>query len=63
MTNNNVNKKKLYILECNGRNYQVFGDHWMTLERVWISQKMYFMPGSKVTISDEQGNFKTFIKE
>lgn len=37
-------------------------DESMTLDTMWISQKNWFGPGTRVTISDEHGNAKSYIK-
>ena len=43
--------------------YPLQADPWTTLDLAWASEKCWFMPGSSVTITDELGNSKTFIKE
>lgn len=51
-----------YIVTCAGRSYEVISTCQVTLEAVWNSQKHFFMPGSTVTICDEDGNCKEFSK-
>lgn len=59
------NKKRQFTITNNGtgRNYILDADPWTTLDLAWASEKCWFMPGSSVTITDDLGNSKTFIKE
>ena len=49
-----VHRDSSYILEA---------DPWTSLDTAWASQKCWFTKGMKVTITDDKGNSKTFIKE
>lgn len=49
------------VSEC--PSYDVTGDLTTTLDTVWDSQKHWFMPGTKVVISDDSGNSKMFVKK
>ena len=57
--------KRQFIITDNrtGRNYILDADPWTTLDLAWASTKFWFMPGSSVTIKDDFGNTKTFVKE
>lgn len=46
-----------------GRSYPVLGRIKTTLDIVWMSERCWFSTGARVTISDEEGHSKTFIKE
>lgn len=56
---------KLFTVKNNatGRSYPVTGNENTSLEMVWLSQKCWFMTGSSVTITDENGNSQVFVKE
>ena len=43
-----------------GRKYNVNTDHNASIDIVWMSQKSMFLTGCSVTITDENGNKKTF---
>ncbi len=49
--------------EDNSRCYIAYGDETASLDTVWASQKCWFTGGSIVTITDTDGNSKTFVKE
>ena len=53
-----------YIVTNNktGKNYEVKSDFNSSLDVVWLSQKYWFSPDCSVTITDENGNSKTFTK-
>lgn len=51
-----------YTITCAGRSYEVICTCQVTIETVWNSQKHFFMPGSKVTICDDAGNCKEFVR-
>lgn len=42
---------------------QVEGNENTTLDIVWMSQKCWFGPGTRVTISDAFGNAKSYMKK
>ena len=54
--------KTQYSLTCNGIVCQI--DCWKgtPLAKVWNEYKGYYLPGSMVTIADDEGNSKTFIR-
>ena len=43
--------------------YHVAAKKTATLDMVWASEQCWFLPGTKVTIKDEFGNEKTYVKE
>lgn len=43
--------------------YTVYGHEWNTLESIWLSEKSWFMTGSSITITDENGNSQVFVRE
>ena len=47
------------------RSYEVYGTDTrpVNLDLVWASQKYWFSSGASVTITDMEGNSKTFKKE
>ncbi len=45
-----------------GRSYTIESSHIVSLDIVWRSECNWFMPGSRVQISDENGNTKQFIR-
>ena len=45
-----------------GREYVVNGNDNATIDIVWLSQKCMFSAGCNVTITNENGTSKTFIK-
>ena len=45
-----------------GRTYEVESAFQTSLDIVWASEKCWFMPDCSVTITDENGNSKTFTK-
>lgn len=45
-----------------GRSYNVKGMAFHTLDLVWMSQRHLLSSGVYYTITDENGNSKTFIK-
>ena len=55
--------KRFFTVEYHGRSYILEVYEWTTLETVWASQMYWFMPGSKVTITDDNGNSQNFVKE
>ena len=50
--NNETNRE--YIVEANNNT---------SFEMVWLSQKCWFSPGREITITNEYGESKTYIKE
>ena len=42
---------------------KIEGNNGMTLDDVWASQRIWFGPGTRVTIADEHDRSKTFIKK
>ena len=54
--------ERYFTVSCNYRNYTVLGNERDTLDTVWASQKCWFMVGSAVTITDDAGNKKRFVK-
>lgn len=60
-------RKAIFTISCEGkdslRSYTVLGDDETTMETVWLSQKCWFMPGTRVEITDDKGNSKIFVKE
>lgn len=56
-------EKRQFKVEHGGRSYILEADPWITLETAWASQMCWFMPGSVVTITDNNGNSQTFVKE
>lgn len=55
--------ERTFTITSGDESYVVHAGSWATLNLVWASQKCMFMPGSIITITDDQGNAKTFIKE
>ena len=55
--------KRIFTVTHGDRSYILYADPWTTLDLAWASQKCWFMPGSVVTITDENNNSKTFEKE
>ena len=55
--------KKIFRVHSGTREYTVVADAYTTLDMVWASEKCWFMPGSKVTITNESGHSKIFVKE
>ncbi len=45
------------------REYKVCGNENNTIDTVWLSQKCWFSYGSSITIANDKGESKTFIKE
>lgn len=58
-------RKRQFTITNNGtgRSYILEADPWTTLDLAWASEKCWFMSGSSVTITDDAGNSKTFVKE
>ena len=54
--------KKFEKPEFNIATYDVETNVDLTIEAIWNSQKNFFLPGSSVTILDENGNSKDFTK-
>lgn len=51
-----------------GRSYEVLGPigsrpKERDIEMVWLGEKCWFMSGTKVRITDSEGNSMTFVKE
>lgn len=55
--------ERYFSMECHGRTTQVLGNENTTLDIVWASQKCWFMPGTKVKITDDKGNSKIYSVE
>ena len=54
----------IYTVNPHGMNsYNVCAQANVPLDSVWISQKYLFVAGTWVTIANESGNQKTYIKE
>ena len=51
-----------YTLTCYNRSYVVESAFETNLDNIWASQRNFFLIGSKLTISDENGNSKEFSK-
>ena len=56
-------RSTFFTVTHDDRSYEVEADPGASHELVWLSQKCWFMPGSVVIITDEQGNSQTFVKE
>ena len=59
-------EKKFTVTIFNGTiriHYQVLAKKTTTLDMMWASEKCWILPGTKVTIKDESGNKKTYVKE
>lgn len=56
---------KKYIVRNNktNREYEVIANDNQSFEIVWLSQKYWFSSGSEITITNEDGESKTYIKE
>lgn len=54
--------KRFFTVTYRGRSYILEVYPWTSLEMAWASQMCWFMPGSEVTITDDNGNSQTFIK-
>lgn len=54
--------KQYTITAERGRPYICQGNSRATFDSVWLSQKCWFSAGCRVTITDENGNSKTYIK-
>ena len=51
-----------YIATYNNNSYEIFCWEGTTLGQVWNNQKYWYLPGSVVTIRDNRGKSKTFVK-
>lgn len=51
-----------YTISCYGRSYEVNSAFEVDLDVIWASQRNFFLLGSTVTITDENGNSKTYTK-
>ena len=58
-----MGRKRIFFVSSYKRDYTVYGDPWTTIEAVWDSQKCWFTKGTVVTITNESGHYKMFIKE
>lgn len=45
-----------------GNTYEIECWEGTSLDMVWNSQKCWYLPGSEVTITDNHGNSKTFMR-
>ena len=62
----NTSKDELIFIVTNdntGRSYEVTGGPNCTKDLVWMSERVWFMPGTPVTIRDPEGNSKTYKRE
>ena len=55
--------RRFFTVKNCGREYLIEVEPTTTLDRAWTSQKCWFMPGAIVTITDDNGMSKTFVKE
>ena len=55
-------KRVIYKGECYGNTYDIQCWEGTSLDIVWNSQKSWFLPGTKVTITDNHGKSKVFIR-
>ena len=55
--------RALTHVKSGNRSYLLEVDPMTTLNLAWASQKCWFMPGSIVIITDDNGESKTFVKE
>ena len=58
-----MESERIFTVKHGDRLYFLHAQPWTTLEMAWLSQKCWFTPGCVVTITDDKGNSKTFIKE
>lgn len=54
-------KERYFTVEHKHRAYTVLGNENTTLDMVWASQKCWFMKGSRVKITDDNGNSKMYV--
>ena len=55
-------EKVSYIATYNGNSYEIECWKGTPIAKVWNSQKYWYLPGSIVSITDDKGNSKTFMK-
>lgn len=55
-------ERVFYTAEHNGNSYPIECWEGTPLGVVWNSQKYWYLPGTKVTITDNHGNSKVFMK-
>jgi len=53
--------KTFYVEYSERKSYPVQGNEATTFETVFDSQKCFFMPGTSLTIKDEEGTSKMFV--
>ena len=52
----------VYKAKYKGNEFEIECWAGTPLDIVWDSQKSWFLPGSEVTITDNHGNSKTFMR-
>ena len=53
-----------FTIRCGCSKYTVTGSETTTIDTAWASQKCWFMPGSEVTVTNDQTKeTKIYIKE
>ena len=57
-----TNKKYTITNNKTGRSHEITSPFPTTLDAVWLGEKYWFSPDCSVTITDENGNSKTFTK-
>ena len=55
-------KRVKYTASYNNRSYEIECWEGTSLDMVWNSQKCWYTPGAIVTIRDNLGHVKTFVK-
>lgn len=55
-------KRVVYKGSFNGNIFDIYCYEGETLGAVWNREKQWFLPGSQVTITDNCGNTKTFMR-
>lgn len=54
---------RFFLVKSGNQSYLFEVEPMTTLDLAWASQKCWFMPGSIVTITDDNGESKIFVKE
>lgn len=55
-------KRVNYTAIYEGRSYDISCWEGTSLDVVWNSQKSWYLPGARVTIVDNNGKSKTFVR-
>lgn len=55
-------KRVMYTATYKGNTYEISCWEGTSIDIVWDSQKSWYLAGSEVTITDNYGRSKTFIK-